>query len=212
MSVRRRVSLVFLGVLFLIAISVAAFWLRLDRNRILGDFLIRNDRPETADLIVVLGGDFWGSRVLSGAELVKKGYAPAALISGPPYRFSPQSEYVPESDLAIQFLVQKGYSPSWFISYPNTARATIDEVGLLLKELKRRHARKFLVVTSNYHSRRAGLVFRMLCLTCEFRVIAAPEDGFNPELDRGFDRIYQELPKLLATPFACFWHRLISLS
>ena len=88
MSVRRRVSLVLLGALFLSAALFGAFWLRMDRNRILGEFLIRNDRPEAADLVVVLGGDFWGNRVLTGAELIKKGYASAALISGPPYRFS----------------------------------------------------------------------------------------------------------------------------
>ena len=90
--------------------------------------------------------------------------------------------------------VEKGYPPRWFISYPITAGSTIDEVGLLLQELRRRHVRKFLVVTSNYHSRRAGIAFRTLCLTCRFRVVAAPDDNFNPEMDRGFDRIYRSCP------------------
>src|SRR5258708_21245133 len=79
----------------------------------LGEFLLEADQPERSDAILVLGGDFWGARVLKGAELGIQGFAPRVLISGPPYRNRPQSE------LAIEFLVQKGYPKALFVSLPN---------------------------------------------------------------------------------------------
>ncbi len=42
----------------------------------LGDFLVVSDPLEHADLIYVFAGDFWGSRVLLGANLGSKGWAP----------------------------------------------------------------------------------------------------------------------------------------
>src|SRR5258708_38481609 len=78
-------------------------------------FLIDSDSPERADLILVLGGDFWGPRVVKGAELGIGGFASRVLISGPPYNGKP------ESDLAIEFLVQKGYPGELFLSFPHHA-------------------------------------------------------------------------------------------
>ncbi|PWU01295.1 MAG: hypothetical protein C5B51_23225 [Terriglobia bacterium] len=166
-----------------------------------GRLLIRNDAPQRADLIVVLGGDFYGSRVVTAAELARRGYAPYALISGPPY------QGIPESDLAIEFLAKRGFERRLFAGYPNTARSTIEEADVLLKEIRRRGARSFLLVTSNYHSRRAGLVFRLLCPACRFRVIAAPKAEYQPEswwLDENERTLFwREFGKLVLTPFAC---------
>src|SRR5579863_1347877 len=69
----------------------------------MGEFLVCPDRPEHADLILVMGGDFLGQRVLKGADLGAKGFAPVVLISGPPYGWRPEGE------LAVEFLVDHGY-------------------------------------------------------------------------------------------------------
>jgi uncharacterized SAM-binding protein YcdF (DUF218 family) len=166
-----------------------------------GRLLVRDDAPEPADLVVVLGGDFWGSRVLTGASLVARGFAPAVLISGPPYGI------MPESRLAIEWLIQRGNPAQQFIEYPIPLSSTVSEAHALLRELRRRHTRNFLLVTSNYHSRRAGLIFRILCPACRFRVIAAPETAFSPNSwwrnEGSRNLFWKELPKLLAAPFAC---------
>ncbi len=42
----------------------------------LGGYLVYSEPPQSADIILVLAGDFYGSRVLKAAELAKQGYAP----------------------------------------------------------------------------------------------------------------------------------------
>ena len=38
----------------------------------MGRFLVETQPPEKADMIVVLGGDWYGNRILKAAELVKQ--------------------------------------------------------------------------------------------------------------------------------------------
>ena len=52
----------------------------------LGRYLVYSLPPQSADIILVLAGDFYGPRVLKAAELAKQGYAPVVLISGGPYQ------------------------------------------------------------------------------------------------------------------------------
>lgn len=142
----------------------------------LGRFLVRADRPARADLAVVLGGDTYGHRVLKAAELVKQGYVPKALVSGPNgfYGFH-------ECDLAIPFAVRKGYPQDWFIGFPNTARSTEQEANQILPELRRRGIHNFLLVTSDYHTRRAGGIFRAAGKDFQIRVIAAPDEYYTAD-------------------------------
>ncbi len=62
-------------------------------------------------MIVVLAGDFSGNRILTAGDLVRRGFAPKALVSGP------SGEYgLHETDLAIPFAVRHGYPESYFIA------------------------------------------------------------------------------------------------
>ena len=142
---------------------------------ILAKFLTLSQPPERADLVLVLGGDFWGPRVLLGADLGVHGYAPRVLISGPPYVAEPESE------LAIRFLVEKGYPKDIFISFPNTSTNTIEEALAVCPELSRLGARKVLLVTTAYHSRRANIVYRLFCPNISFRSVSAPDVHFAVE-------------------------------
>ena len=47
----------------------------------LGNYLVCNPPPQHADLILVLGGNFYGPRVFKGADLAAQGYAPVALLA-----------------------------------------------------------------------------------------------------------------------------------
>jgi uncharacterized SAM-binding protein YcdF (DUF218 family) len=165
----------------------------------LANFLTFSQSPEPSDLILVLGGDFWGPRVLTGAELGARGYAPRVLISGPPYRNQPESE------LAIAFLEEKGYRKDLFTSFPNYAKSTIEEAVAVCPELKRLGASRVLIVTTAYHSRRANLVLRLFCPGIRFRSIAAPDDQFQPEswwkTPRYRQIFFAEWEKIMATVF-----------
>jgi uncharacterized SAM-binding protein YcdF (DUF218 family) len=142
----------------------------------LGGYLVHAEPPVPADMVVVLAGDFTGNRILLGGDLVKQGFSKTALISGPSGAYG-----LHESDLAIQFAVRHGYPESYFIPLPNDARSTVVEAQVVIGELRRRQARKIDIVTSNYHTRRAGNIFRSQAPDLEIHMIAAGDPYFAPD-------------------------------
>jgi uncharacterized SAM-binding protein YcdF (DUF218 family) len=123
----------------------------------LGRYLVYSQPPQSADIILVLAGDFLGHRVLKGAELGKQGYAPLVLISGGPYQSGMEGDY------AISFLAKLGYSTRLFESFGHHALSTIQEAIALRGELRRRYVKRVILVTSDFHSRRSSIVFRLFC-------------------------------------------------
>jgi uncharacterized SAM-binding protein YcdF (DUF218 family) len=140
----------------------------------LGGFLVESEAPMPAEMVVVLAGDQEGHRILRGAELVLQGYAPKVLVSGPPCCYGAW-----ESESAIDFAVRHGYPRDWFIPLPHTAKSTLAEAQVVLPELKRRGVRRFLVVTSDYHSGRAARVYSRFAPRESFRVVAAADPDYN---------------------------------
>ena len=138
----------------------------------LGGLLVDAERPERADLILVLGGDFWGPRVIEAAELGRHGYAPVVLISSPPYAGRPEGE------LAVEFLVKRGYRREMFAVFPHNATSTVAEANAVRGELERRGVHRVLLVTSNYHSRRAAIVFRLFCGGIRFISVPAADPNY----------------------------------
>ncbi len=142
----------------------------------LGRDLVRAEPPVPADIIVVLGGDFSGNRILKAGDLVRQGFAPKALVSGT------SGEYgLHESDLAIPFAVQHGYPASYFIALPNDGRSTRDEATAVLAAIGKLHSRRIDIVTSDYHTRRAGNIYRAQALGLEIHMVAAPDLYFTPD-------------------------------
>ena len=154
---------------------LALLFLCYELRRHAGWLLVCSETPEPADLIVVLGGDFYGPRVLKGADLVMQGYAPLVLISGPPY----QSERS-EAEFAIDFLVRQGYPRHLFQAFGHHEGSTIPEAIVVGAELKRRGVHRVILVTSSYHSRRADIVFRLFCAGVHFQSVSAPDPHYNP--------------------------------
>jgi hypothetical protein len=167
----------------------------------LGAALIHDDGATRADIAVVLAGDPWGNRILKGAELVRDGYVPAVLVSGP-------SVYeVPESTLAIELAVRHGCPRTWFIGLPNSALSTRQEARDILSELRRRNVHSFLLVTSDYHTARAARIYRATERDMgggpEFRTVAAPDQYFGSHSwwrsREGLKTGFMEWSKTLAT-------------
>lgn len=164
--------------LFLAALVVLVFLTRSWWLAGLGYALVHDESPGKADIAVVLAGDAYGRRILKGGELVRAGYVPAVLVSGPRTAYGQH-----ESDLAIPFVVRQGFPAEWFIAFPNSSLSTRDEAAAVLGELRRRNVKSFLLVTSDYHTARA----RRLYLTVEhasgggpqFRTVAAPDEYFH---------------------------------
>ena len=142
--------------------------------------LIRNDGPAKADIAVALAGDFFGHRLEKAAQLVKQGYVPTVLVSGPPGVYGRN-----ESDLAAEFIEREGYSSQWFIPFPDPAHSTREEAGYVLQELRRRNVHSFLLVTSDFHTARAARIFQTaehaMDFHPQFRTVTAPDEYFRPK-------------------------------
>ena len=141
----------------------------------LGQFLIKAQEPFPAEMVAVLAGDGLGYRIRAAADLVERGYAPKILVSGPEGYYGSH-----ECDLAVAYAIKLGYPAEWFLPLPHDGDSTREEAQKILAELARREVRKFIVVTSNYHTRRVGSVFRSLAPQAELRVVAAPDPYFSP--------------------------------
>ena len=168
---KSRLRWLLLVAVLILAIVTHAYWLSA-----LGGYLIHGDAPAPADLVVVLAGDYFGGRILAGADLVRRGFAPKALVSGPGDVYG---QY--ESDLAIAFAVRHGYPESYFVPFPNDSRSTAAEADAVIGELRKLHARRIDIVTSNFHTRRAGNIYRARAGDLEFHLVAVPDPYFSAD-------------------------------
>jgi uncharacterized SAM-binding protein YcdF (DUF218 family) len=165
-----------LGVLLLVVLTAItrSWWLSG-----IGYALVRDEAPVKSDLAVVLAGDPTGERIEKGGDLVREGYVPAALVSGPPGAYG-----LHESDLAIPFAVRQGYLAAWFIPFPNSAHSTEQEAWAVVAELRRRHVHRMLLVTSNYHTGRAYRTFESTAhkqgTAIEIHTIGTADQNFRP--------------------------------
>jgi uncharacterized SAM-binding protein YcdF (DUF218 family) len=163
----------------LLVFLFAAILLTLNHEKVLlaaGNYLVETRAPEKADAALVLAGDYRGKRVVRAAELVRQGFAPVALVSGPMEVYG-----VNEASLAIQFATRRGFPESYFEPLSNDALSTFEEARAIAPELRRRNIRRLLLVTSNYHTHRAAGIFRKeLGPNVVVQSIAAPDMYFEP--------------------------------
>ena len=165
----------FLALLLCLAAGVLAathnIWLRW-----LGERLVYSEPPCKADMIVVLAGDFFGNRIMKAGELVNAGWAPKVLVSGAGlcYGFN-------EGDLAIQYVVHAGYPADRFVNLPSPARSTAEEAQYVVPELRRRGVHRFMLVTSDFHTRRSSEIFHKAAPDIPFCVVASRDNDFSPE-------------------------------
>jgi uncharacterized SAM-binding protein YcdF (DUF218 family) len=164
------------GILLLLLIAVLIFYIfHVPVLTALGSYLVLDQPPVKADAVVVLGGDEFGMRTVKAAQLVEAGYAPYVLLSGPPILLAHESE------LMLAFALKQGYPAFLFQQYPHDANSTYEEETLLAPELERRGIHRILLVTSNYHSRRATYLFREIAPWLTVDPVDAPDRYFTPD-------------------------------
>jgi uncharacterized SAM-binding protein YcdF (DUF218 family) len=149
--------------LFLVLFFTRTIWLEA-----MGRMLVDTQAPQKSDMIVVLGGDWFGNRILKAAELAKEGYAPRVLVSGGGYLYG---NY--EGDMAVPFAVRRGYDERLFIKLLRPANSTREEAQAVIPELRRRGVKRYILVTSEFHTARAGRIFRQVGPDLDVRVVSA---------------------------------------
>jgi uncharacterized SAM-binding protein YcdF (DUF218 family) len=135
---------------------------------------VETDALGKAQAIVVLGGDESGTRIMKAAELAQAGYAPYVLVSGP------RNLLGHESDSTIEYARRKGFPDSLFEALPNDTDSTRSEARFIGAYLRAHDIRRILLVTSNFHTRRAAGLMRHENPELQVEVTPAPDPYFTP--------------------------------
>jgi uncharacterized SAM-binding protein YcdF (DUF218 family) len=135
-------------------------------------FLVVND-PEPADLILVLGGGDNDLRYWNGVRLMQEGYAHQLMLDV----FAGGRTFGhPDIDLAKEFLERT--TPGQSRICPLSQSSTYDEARYVEQCLANSDVKSILVVSSEYHIRRAREIFQHRLPQYHFSFYAAPDPYF----------------------------------
>jgi uncharacterized SAM-binding protein YcdF (DUF218 family) len=139
---------------------------------------IIEDPLDKADALIVLSDDnFYADRATRAAELFREGMAPLVVASGRNLR--PNAGI---AELMQHDLVERGVPKDKILRFPHDGDSTREEAEALAKLAKTKKWRRVIVVTSNYHTRRARYIFRRVFpQDLETRVASARDGDFDPE-------------------------------
>ena len=167
----------FVSLLFLVALCLGLYVARHPIMRLAAESWIVNQPAAHADAIIVLGGDnFYADRSTHAAKLFRQGVANLVVASGK--RLRPGAG---EAELISHDLVERGVPKDKILVLPQDASSTMEEAMQLRRTAEQRGWKSIVVVTSNYHTRRARYIFHK-----EFppgtlvSVASAPDGDFDP--------------------------------
>jgi len=164
--------------LLLVALLLLGIYLvRHPLLRFAGEQLIEEDPLEKSDAIVILSGDnFYADRATRAAEVFRQGLAPVVVASGARLR-----PYAGISELTTHDLIERGVPKEKIIPFPHDADNTREEAQALRKLLQQKNWKTVIVVTSNYHTRRAKyIVSKILGDGITVRMASARDGDFDP--------------------------------
>jgi uncharacterized SAM-binding protein YcdF (DUF218 family) len=162
--------------------------------RFAGEFWVVDEPAMPSDALIVLGDDnYAGDRAFAAAGLYRAGVAPIVVASGRMLRQNASA-----ADLIEHDLESFGVPAGSIAKLSTRADNTKDEAAEVAKLIDARHWKRVLIVTSNYHARRARFIYsRTLPLSVSFRVSGARDSEFDPtrwwETRRGAKLFFTEL-------------------
>lgn len=170
-----------------------------------GSLLVVN-HPERADIIVVLGGGYNDLRYWNGVRLMQEGYAPRLVLDV----FAKGETFGNwDVDLAREFVNRT--TPGKSTICPIGDNSTFQEARYLGECLRGRNVKSILVVTSNYHTRRALAILEKRMPQYHFSIYAAPDPYFFGErwwqTREWAKTTYSEWQRYLWWQFVDRWHR-----
>lgn len=179
MKCRERGGIFFRLLILLVFFCFLAFLYVLQRPlmRLAGQLWMVDDPVVQSDAIIVLGDDnYAGDRAFHAAELYRTGLAPVVVASGRMLRANASVADLMEHDLE-----SFGIPESSIVKFSHRARNTREEAETLDGLITSRGWRRILIVTSNYHARRARFIFqRVLPPEISVHVSGARDSDFDP--------------------------------
>jgi uncharacterized SAM-binding protein YcdF (DUF218 family) len=172
---------IFINLIVLVFLAVFCFCLYLARHPLMrwaANAWIVEDSLDKADALVVLSDDnFFADRATRAAELFRQGKAPIVVASGRRLRPNAGIAELMEHDLA-----ERGVPKDKIIRVPHDADSTSEEAEALLGFVQKKKWRALIIVTSNYHTRRARYIFRKTFpQSIDIRVASARDGDFDPD-------------------------------
>jgi uncharacterized SAM-binding protein YcdF (DUF218 family) len=174
---RGGIFLRLLSMLVLMAFIAVVYVVRHPLLRLAGQLWVLDEPAEHADVIVVLSDDnYSGDRASHAADLYHAAMAPQIVASGRLLR-----PYAGVAEMMERDLESRGVPPTSIVKFPHRAANTREEAEALAGLVASRGWKRVLVVTSNYHARRARFIFgRVFPRSVTVRVSAALDSGFDP--------------------------------
>lgn len=167
---RILVFLAFIGMIYLLRHPIL---------RTMGQALIVDEAPQHSDAIIILSDDNeHADRARRAAQVYRDGWAPVVVASGRYLR-----SYISIADLMERDLKEDGVPEKAIVKFPHHALNTVEEARNLRELAKGKGWHHLIVVTSNYHTRRALYDFhRIFPPNVEVRMISAPDSNYDPNL------------------------------
>lgn len=166
-----------LFILFFAACLAGVFAARHPLMKLAGELWVVDEPAAPSDALIVLGDDNYAAdRAFRAAELYRAGVAPVVVASGRMLRRNVSLAEIMEHDLE-SFGVPAGS----IVKLEHHAQNTREEAIEVARLIQSRGLKRVLVVTSNYHARRARFIFeRVLPPGVSLRVSGARDSEFDP--------------------------------
>jgi uncharacterized SAM-binding protein YcdF (DUF218 family) len=173
------------GIIFrlicLLVLAAMVFGLYLLRRPILheaADWWIVEDPASTADALIILSDDnLEGSRARRAAELYFDHRAPVIVASGRMLR-----PYAGIGELMQRDLTDRGVPVTAVEIFRQSAVDTIDEAQSLKGLVVQKGWKHVIIVTSNYHTRRARYIYRKVFPPgIQVDIASAKDPAFDPD-------------------------------
>lgn len=167
-----------IALLFFAVFCFTIYLARYPLMRTAASWWMVEDSLDPSDALIVLSDDnFYADRATRAAELFREGKAPLVVASG--RRLRPNAGI---AELMEHDLVERGVPKDRIVRFPQDADTTLAEAEALRKLAKQRSWRRLIVVTSNYHTRRARYIFQnAFPQGMEIRIASARDGDFDPE-------------------------------
>jgi len=170
---------IFFRLMALLVFALLLFVVYLVRRPILravGDYWVVDDPASQADALIILSDDdFIGSRAAKAADLYHEGRAQHIVASGRMMR-----PYAGVGELMQRDLTDRGVPTSSIEIYRHNASGTLEEAQTLRSLVVGKKWRHVVIVTSNYHTRRARYIFqKVFPLGVQVDVASAKDPVFD---------------------------------
>lgn len=197
-----RILLKLIILLFFLLVCFLLFLVRRPILRFTAEAWIVEDSFDKADALIVLGDDnFYADRATRAVQLFREGKAPLVVASG--RRLRPNAGV---AELIEHDLIERGVPKDKIVRFTHDADSTLEEAEALTKLVRDRKFRSVIVVTSNYHTRRARYIFRRVFPQGMKVSVASARDGdFEPEHWWEKRKSIKELTREMAGMVVTLW-------